>query len=1350
MVIMATVVAMVGAAAMAAPVKIEKITTSNATGGPKYVIEKAIDGDKKTHWAGDVRRLPIWVRIDFAEAEKIDTLKILGVAQQKIYDNWRRVNFAFSDGTSFAVTFADTWKETTVRFPARSAKWVKVTIESLYKTTHYVGMEEIEATLENHGKAEPAVSPVPEKPVPHKMGNAKGAAAKSADLQSAASTPPEGSPMARLGKGAPTGKPRPELWMGDADIARAREHIRKYAWARQWYESVLQRADKFAKKSDDEIRSLVPLRGARFDKEALCPECGQRLGASFSRPHQVWCAKCKMAFPNAKYPDDGTGWKDPKTGRTQNFVAVYNDMAVRAFDSALADMADAYALTGEENFARAGSVLFDAIAFIYPTTDRGAEWYPGLGGRLRRPHYQAARALIWYCDAYDLFYRSPEWDKPSVDATLANRRANVEKNFIGNGGEYCLSEMTEYSAVQSLYNGYADYLQGVVAAGRVLGREDMMHYALTSNMNIFHFLENAIDRDGQYFETAFMYSSHALTLYTHHAEMLRNYRGKGYPDGINLYDNPKLLLAFRTAERVVECAGHPYPALGDTGPDLQVIRPGESTHLNQHVLDRFEHMAARLSDKTLRDRIRNSLARWVGDVDKARASSSPEFKRWLVYQAVDLSGYGDGPADKIAVEGNTLLPAGRGIGILRAGSARAALLRWGPTLMHGTPDEMNVNLYALGREITFDPGYQWAHVRNGWTHATGSHNLVVVNERNQFGDSKSGRGGDLEMWVETPGFRAMAANDTMCYASENVTQYRRTVCLADGATPGAYFLDVFRVKGGSTHDLNWHFRGEMTPGAGIALPEPQKTGSLAGPEYEWWKKLQPDGWVKGVPRKFYWKAPPAGNGYGFVYDLQRVEKPPRVAVFDWKVGERVAQPRWKFTPAEQVAASSGRVHKFLSAFGTYFYRAEKAGDWIEYRLPVEQAGEYLVVATFYRYPSYGTVQPYLDGKKLGGPVNAYSPTAYMSAPMVLGRKKMETGEHRLRFVVTGKDPESAEHYFSIGYLGLDRPDFLERMADKEPEFVRLRLLPPEGTEIIVGKAKGQRAIPVATYVISRRKDPKSDALASQFVSLVEPAQGRGTVEAFDRLKTEGAADDVAAVRIAMAGGRVDYVLESAESAAERVYTFDANGAKETVRFAGRFGVARLCDGRVESLTLDGPGRIETAGKSLRVPESEALWKGKVLAVDFGANAVDVNAKLPEGDALKGQVVQFANPAWSRRSPFQIARVERRGDGSRIVLDTASLTMAMGKVAEKSPDPKTLANTVPLDRAGKIYETRFFEGRPVRSEKGDDWGRVRDIDTTNWQVRVTSQAGAAPGERFTVRELAPGDAFFVRRVVRWTR
>jgi len=1286
----------------------------------KYAVAKAIDGDPKTHWAAR-NAPPQWIRVDLARPARVDTLRILGVSAQRIYDNWRRVTVSFSDGSTFTVTLADAWQWHTVAFPARETQWVKLMIESTYKRRHYVGCEEVELRFTDHKRRVVEVAPKPA---------AKPDAAVQVD-KAWEPTEADKKLLTRLAPSSQTEREHPNLWVNAADVERAKVNVRARRWAFDYFRNTLRRADEWAAKSDDEIRRLVPKPYAVFDKKAPCPKCGKPTIASFERVGRAYCAKCDMALPNEEYPDDGQGWKNPKTGKMHYFVGLYNGRAIHAFDKALRALADAYALTAEEEFARAASVLFDALAVIYPTCDKGPKWYPGVGGRLNRPFYQTARTLIYYADEYDLLYYSPEWQKPSVDHRHKTRRENVEKNFLENGGEYCYQKVL-HARTKSLNNGYCDYLQGALAVGRVLGIQRYIDYVLESEMSIFNFVENTIDRDGQYFETAFMYSSHAITLFSHHAEMLRNYRSAKFPDRINLYDHPKLKLAFLRSERDIECAGH-VPPLGDTGPDLEVIRLDQRLRINPRAYGRLEYLAARAGAPEERAAYVKMLRDYVDDADQARMRSN--MARWLTFNAVktDQTGERESPArDDVR---NTLLSGSRGIGVLRTGTAgeTAVLLRWGPTLNHGSPDELNLNMFAHGREVTYDPGYLWAHHRQGWAHATGSHNLVLVNEANQL--AQPGSGGDLELWFQGSGVRAVSANDPLCYAKENVSRYQRTLVLVDLSPTQHYLLDVFRVAGGHTHDLNWHFVGDMCGAQGVTLPKPQTNGSLAGPQYEWWKLIQPDGWLRGVNKRFYW-TPPPGNGYGFIFNLQRAPAEGKCA-FDWKIGERASMPRWTFDPATRVGESSGKLRKPLGV-GSYFYRGEEPGDFIEFSLPVDVPGEYVILAVFYKSSHYGVVKASLDEKGLGDRVNTYSPSGYFSDPIVLGRRRLKRGQHRLRLSVVGRDPESSGHYFSVKYLALEKPEFLKQMRRKEVEMVRLNLLPAPETEIIVGRAKGASRWPDATYVISRRK---GEALNTQFVSLVEPCVGEPQVVSIDRMQSEAEqdAESVAALRIATRDGRIDYVFEAARPMP--VGTYSHGG--ERVRFGGRFGVARTQGGRAVSLALHGSGELSIGDRHLRSAGGE--YRGSVSRVDVNACAVYTDAALPTDGSLNGCVIQFENPAYTRRSPFLIKRVAREADRTRVELDTASLVLARGLVGSETAPPGVIPNLVPLDRERMVrrgYRTLYFQGKRILADDARSWGRVKDVSVRTWHITSTEPVRTKAGERFSIIEVSPGDEFRV--------
>jgi len=1300
----------------------------------KYAVSKAIDGNVETHWAAS-NRLPQWLEIEFEEPTQVDQLLIRGVAMQRIYDNWARISISFSSGAPLPIRLADTFETHALSFPVRETTSIRITIESTYKRSHYIGCSQITAQYAAHGIDHVQVTPRPEP-----VGKAPRRDDSEEDVAPA---------LDRLNSASRQRNEHPNLWVTWEDVERAKRHVREKAWARTWFHDTLRLADKWVALSDEDIRERVPLPGSLFQRKVQCPLCAKALGGSFSHIRRVHCPTCKRTFPDAAHPDDGTGWVNPDTGKTHFFTAAYNEYAIDRFERALQALADAYALTGEEDFARAASVLFDQLAVTYPTCTKGPEWYPGdnptRGGRLDRPYYQVARMLIWLADAYDLLYHSPEWDRVSVTGK-STRRGNVEQNIIRNGGDYCFSEMSDYSPRKALHNGFCDYLQGVLACGRILGLDDYVTYDLTCELSIFNYLENTIDRDGQYIETAMMYSSHAIDLYCHHAEMLRNWRSPDYPEGINLYDHPKLRLAMLRSELDTDCAGH-VPPLGDTGPDVSTVTLGDRQCPNPYVQRRLEYLAARSGAKRDRQIYMQMLASYVGDVDAARGKVGKNLRRWLVYNAAPppaAESTSEKARDLAAPNRNTLLPYGRGIGILRGGGLGqdAALLRWGPTNNHGTPDEMNVNLFSLGKEITYDPGYLWAHFRCGWTRVTGSHNLVVVNERNQLqGD---GSGGNLEYWIEAPGFEVMSADNPQCYSSEKVSMYRRTLALVEIGPEKRYFLDIFRVRGGQTHDYNWHFFGEMNKTDGVVLPKPERNGSLAGPKYEWWKKVQRDGWLKGVKAGFYWRAPP-GNGYGFLHHLRRAEATGPCA-FEWQVGERHGVPALSYPGAAIAGASNGRYTNVLQT-GVHFYRGEQPGDFVEYNLPVETPGRYAIIAVMVKHNRYGIVQASIDGEALATPLNNFSPIRYHTPPVILDTRDLKAGIHQVRFTVTGKDAESGGCFFGLKYLGLEKSDTVGRLALTRKLGVRLSLLPQTRTQLIAARAKGTLGGD-ATYIISRRRSRKDAELASAFAAVVEPFEGIPAVESVERLHTvdNRLEEEVVALRVRLANGRTDLVLDAEGPVPDGTWKWTDGTGQRHVRFAGRFGVVQMeQDGSVRRAILHGKGHLEVGDFRFAGDGKVAEWEGTVERVDIENRRVYTRASLPVGQELRGLVADFANPAWSRRSPFRIDQVSKEGDLAVISLDTASLVMAKGKVAPASPKPGFIVNSVPLDRAGRFGASWYFQGRTLLSGDGDDWGRVRQVTwKQRFDVTATKPVTPSPGTTFAIVELSPGDHFRILR------
>ncbi len=697
-------------------------------------------------------------------------------------------------------------------------------------------------------------------------------------------------------------KVHPTVFITPGDVARARENIQRFDWARQIAAAVLRKADAWLQKDDEWLRRVVPPPGSAFAVGISgCPICGgnwgpwARDGATFDNPGHVTCPN-GHTLPDGGHPDDGTGHVG-SDGRIHYFIGAYNAWVVETLTfEALENLVHAYSLTGDEKYAAKAAGILDSLAAIYPASHKGSWDYPSSppSGRLDRPWYQASRVLIHYVDQYDQLFDSPSLDRPSVVPGLT-RRQNIEQNMLLDGGAYCY----EQSKAGSLHNGEADYERGALAVGACLGIPEYVAWAVDGPFGIRSLLANNIDRDGGYYETTPMYADHTRELYFTFTEPLLNYRGSVFPDGLDFYQDPRFCSFIRLHNLPLHLAGH-LPRYGDAPPDLRK-RPAQPFDRSDY--DFLEKLYGRTSDPASKSEA-GILLSWLtrGDIEKTRRLEStgdasgltiPDRRvpagfslyrepgddlgggfterMWLLFHA------GEAPAEAAVLPvawARRLLRSDfmgqKGMAVLRTGegeSAQGLLLRYGPSLNHGHYDDLNINYVARGYELTYDLGYgrtAATQTQSGWARQTASHNLVVVDESSQLESGQTG--GSLHLFAETPMVRAAEASADSSYIKQDVSVYRRLVALI-GEGSDAYLIDIFRVRGGRQHDYIFHTLSGKVKIAGAEIGR-QEPGSLAGPDIDWSAEQISDGDMRGHPGAWYW-IPPPPNGYGFLAGPQR-------------------------------------------------------------------------------------------------------------------------------------------------------------------------------------------------------------------------------------------------------------------------------------------------------------------------------------------------------------------------------------------------------------------------------------------------------------------------------------------------
>jgi len=1285
--------------------QIEASCSAGAVGG-KYGIDSASDGNLETWWAScDHPTYPVKIKLTLPQPTAIDTLAFIQADNPTIYTNWKTVMLTFSDGSTAEEELADSPTPVVLRFERRTVGWIEVSIVEPYDPgKNYVTLREVMAFND------------PDRKVTIKMPPTE--AWKNPDL-------------------TPQGRTQhPCVYMTPADVQRARQRIVTEEWAKKWFASTKASADEWVAKDDAWIASLIPPKGACFAYGFTgCPICraswGQWGGArcSFDNPAHVTCANGHV-LPDAEHPDPGTGYVGPD-GRIHYFVGSYNAWVVETLQfKALQPLAYAYTLTGDEKYAAKAATILDLLADLYPSCDKGSWDYPSNppSGRFCRPWYQVARVLIYFADWYDQLFGSPSLDQPSVREGMT-RRHNIEVNLLQNGAWYCY----EQSLHGRLHNGEADYIRGALAVGCCLGILSYIDWAYDGPYGILNMVRNNADRDGQYFETSMMYADHTRTLYLTFAEPLLNYRSAKYPDGINLYDDPQFQSFCVLPQLSFNCLGK-EPRYGDSGPDTgRSFLPDTLTSpFDYQLAERLYARVSRPEDKARFAPLLSSLC--DGDVPRTREGSAE--LPWLVFHAAD-------PPTGEALALDPILDrrihrcdflGQKGIGILRTGrgpAAQAALVRFGPTLNHGHLDDLNLNYYALGYELTYDLGYGLGstHTQVGWSHQTASHNLVLVDETSQ-GREGSGTGGSLHLLADLPGLKLMEASSESSYVRQGVTTYRRLDALI-GEGPETYLVDIFRVVGGKQHDYLLHSIGAEAQFGGVELGAPE-AGSLAGPDVKWGESQLNDGDMAGYPNKPYWNPPPR-NGLGFLmaprrgqtdadwsatwpvpegdgfFRLTMLAQPDTEVFSAWAPGILPNQPKARYAiarrrgdnlastfvailepyarrlagtqiDAETISRSAqvtaGEM-KYLAELRVLLHKATQAGDELRWTFRIETEGDYLIALDHYQSPSYGQAQLLVDGRPVGEALVGTG-EAVRAAPLArLGQVHLSAGEHQatLRAI---KDDGAGHYWFGFRALWL-LPGGTAALTEPQP-FIR-------SAQRLTCAADG-------------------------------PVAPTGAI-------------------VMLGEGRYDVLLSAADAGTEHAFT----AGTRTFSLQGAFAHVRAEGGEPADVHLVATRRL--AFGDLELTCAEAQHQGAVRATDPNRAVFETAAKLPADGRLDGQVILFTNPAYSRNTAYRIARIEPLPDGSRVVLESPSFVLGTGILEDDPPNAHEFTSLLAHEyaRSDSVPGTQFLSGKLIRGP-GFATRIIRTQFGQLMRCEVESTQGMGAGDEFAILDVQAGDAFSV--------
>ncbi|MFC6734140.1 heparinase II/III family protein [Haladaptatus sp. DYSN1] len=457
---------------------------------------------------------------------------------------------------------------------------------------------------------------------------------------------------------AESGKTRATYYTPDR-VQNARENIEQYDWARAERDEAVAQADEFLDRlgleglwswvtSQKLPRSWTPNEGKNIHYGAWQPVDGERFKVTdgnwtlptndFESYYQSGLDERGFFEPelgddsllvNEEHPEMGEGWGvDDGYG----FVDDANDLGAGAGTQwkpvafwnletmwkqlrgvMLPAFRDAYLFTGDKRYSRAGTILLDRMADIYPTLDLSAYiWPDGFQashgftgeGKWAGSISEAAWADV-YCQAYDAVFEGQPDDTELVQflsakadeypglgdkSTLGVIRENIEERLVkevlpavkdaqlrGNFGHH-QSALAMSARVADEPDGYTkEALEFMFRAGDLHQEDDGTYWGdwYITGGDVMSALVGRFDRDGMADESSPHYNRVVFSNVLKAGQYLEGYDAYS---GSNLFANPKFKQMFYPWGDLVILDNY-TPSIGDHG-----LAGQNGTHLPRNNL----------------------------------------------------------------------------------------------------------------------------------------------------------------------------------------------------------------------------------------------------------------------------------------------------------------------------------------------------------------------------------------------------------------------------------------------------------------------------------------------------------------------------------------------------------------------------------------------------------------------------------------------------------------------------------------------------------------------------------------------------------------------------------------------
>ena len=551
----------------------------------------------------------------------------------------------------------------------------------------------------------------------------------------------------------------PRIMADKAEIDRAKDWLKKYAWYRNTVEVHKQDIDRFLQKRPIFVS---PIKQTYQYKMYACPKHDVELLYEDSRPYEHRCPKdTTESYSGGKYDASWAGW--------------YN----RLLAGRLVWMGILYNLYDDARYADAGREMLMQFADLYlklPTTNT----------ILGPAHlfFGTLSESFWGVDmtyGYDLIYDYKGFS-PQDHALLK------EKLF------YPLALITQ-KFPESASNRQLWYNNVSGAVGFLYGDQQLIDFALKGEYGFYWQLGSGLPESGFWAEWS-GYHYVALRGMIHLAEMARH-------NGLDLYH---LEIAGRSMKKMFDAPfglimpNYEFPRSKDSGGG-NILEYATYYEVGYAVYKDPRYLALLNLTNVVRGRqvVGETSALGEADAPITMFNIEPELTRRTAEIIPELS---------TNLEGNGFAALRNGTGPDR----RYLYLDYG--IMggeHGHPDRLQIGYYSNGRnwivdplnESYFDPMLQL------WFRQTIAHNTVVINQTTQTWTNGYGI-----FYGALPAMQISSGGSETAYAGSKLT---RTLIQV-----GDYFIDLFDVAAPEPRIIDWpmHSFGSLKlEGLGLK-PEP--------------------------------------------------------------------------------------------------------------------------------------------------------------------------------------------------------------------------------------------------------------------------------------------------------------------------------------------------------------------------------------------------------------------------------------------------------------------------------------------------------------------------------------------------